>query len=306
MKTVLPSLQNPSRPSKMTVSSRREQTPVSTERDLNENVKEFRNSDKFDNNSSDTDYSDSDSKMSADEREARLQPDPSASSSSSGDEAEAPIVDPFTHRLGLGPVDWIKTIWCTFFLMPIRIFFLFLSVIGAYVCSFFALRGLSDEQKSRYPLTGYRKVFRSASSFFGRVAFRVTGFLSVNVKGVQASAEEAPILVVAPHSTFFDGFAAFFSGLPYIVSRKENKAIPFIGKCIECAQALCVSREDPKSRQKTVQEIIRRIGSGDPWPQLMIFPEGSCSNRQALMSFKPGAFYPGKAVQPVLIRYPNK
>ncbi len=91
------------------------------------------------------------------------------------------------------------------------------------------------------------------------------------------------------------------------------RSIPFIGRCIECAQALFVSREDPKSRQKTVVEILRRsapspLGS-DPnqgwWPQLVIFPEGSTANRKALMSFKPGAFYPGRSVQPVLIRYPN-
>ena len=79
------------------------------------------------------------------------------------------------------------------------------------------------------------------------------------------------------------------------------------GRCIECAQALFVSREDPDSRQKTVKEIVRRSGANkEGWPQLIIFPEGSTSNRQALMAFKPGAFYPGKPVQPVLIRYPNK
>ena len=38
------------------------------------------------------------------------------------------------------------------------------------------------------------------------------------------------------------------------------------------------------------------------WPQLMIFPEGSTSNRRALMTFAPGAFNPGKTVQPVVLR----
>ena len=46
--------------------------------------------------------------------------------------------------------------------------------------------------------------------------------------------------------------------------------------------------------------VVRR------WPQLLIFPEGSTSNRKALMNFKPGAFIPGKPVQPVLVRYPNR
>ena len=63
--------------------------------------------------------------------------------------------------------------------------------------------------------------------------FRVTGFHIVETKGELASFEEAPVLVCAPHSTFFDGFAVFWSGLPYIVSRNENRQLPLIGKCIE-------------------------------------------------------------------------
>ena len=60
---------------------------------------------------------------------------------------------------------------------------------------------------------------------------------------------------------------------------------------------------DPQSRQKTARKIVERCQDGSAWPQLMIFPEGSTSNRKALMSFKPGAFVPGKPVQPILIRY---
>ena len=125
----------------------------------------------------------------------------------------------------------------------------------------------------------------------------------MEVKGKLATREEAPVLVVAPHSTYFDGFAVFWADLPYIISRQENRSIPLIGKCTELSQSLFVCREDPQSRQKTVKKIVERCQDGSGWPQLMIFPEGSTSNRKALMSFKPGAFVPGKPVQPVLIRY---
>uniref|UniRef100_A0A2I3S9W0 Lysophosphatidylcholine acyltransferase 4 n=2 Tax=Pan TaxID=9596 RepID=A0A2I3S9W0_PANTR len=40
-------------------------------------------------------------------------------------------------------------------------------------------------------------------------------------------------------------------------------------------------------------------------PQVLFFPEGTCSNKKALLKFKPGAFIAGVPVQPVLIRYPN-
>ena len=109
--------------------------------------------------------------------------------------------------------------------------------------------------------------------------FRVTGFHIVDIIGEKATLEEAPILVAAPHSTFFDGFAVFWSGLPFIVSRNENRQLPLIGKCVEFAQCLFVTREDPESRQKTVKQIIERTQANQGWPQLLIFPEGSTSNR---------------------------
>lgn len=68
-----------------------------------------------------------------------------------------------------------------------------------------------------------------------------------------------------------------------------------------------VWREDPNSRQKTIKEIQRRVGAPeDDWQQILIFPEGTCTNRKGLITFKPGAFIPGVPVQPVCIRYPNR
>jgi hypothetical protein len=75
---------------------------------------------------------------------------------------------------------------------------------------------------------------------------------------------------------------------------------------INYTQPVYVWREDPDSRQNTIKEIKRRTTSPDGWQQILIFPEGTCSNRKGLITFKPGAFYPGVPVQPVCIRYPNR
>ncbi|ELU17291.1 hypothetical protein CAPTEDRAFT_36573, partial [Capitella teleta] len=71
-------------------------------------------------------------------------------------------------------------------------------------------------------------------------------------------------------------------------------------------QPVFVSREDPNSRQNTIREIRQRAQTHGEWPQIIIFPEGTCTNRKSLITYKPGAFYPGVPVQPVCIRYPNK
>ena len=41
------------------------------------------------------------------------------------------------------------------------------------------------------------------------------------------------------------------------------------------------------------------------WPQLLIFPEGTNTNGEALVLFRSGAFSTGKPVQPVSVRTPN-
>lgn len=68
----------------------------------------------------------------------------------------------------------------------------------------------------------------------GRAYFFCMGFRVV-VKGTQVSSSEAPILAVAPHSTFFDGIVCIVAGLPSTVSRVENLATPIFGREMLCA-----------------------------------------------------------------------
>ena len=216
---------------------------------------------------------------------------------------EASETDPFRHQIKMSLLRWLRTYCLTPILVPLRFTLLIVTVFLAWLVSFISLFGLSEDEILKQPLTGWRKTNKKIFSFLGRLCFRLSGFMIVETKGKMASKEEASILVAAPHSTFFDTFVVFWCDLPYVVSRHENRKIPLLGKCIEFAQSLFVCREDPQSRQKTVMKIVERAKDGTEWPKLLIFPEGSTSNRKALMSFKPGAFVPGKPVQPVLIRY---
>lgn len=91
----------------------------------------------------------------------------------------------------------------------------------------------------------------------------------------------------------------------YLKNKSLNQ-ISIISEIVNFTQPIYVQREDPNSRQKTVKTVIDRANSRDVWPQIIIFPEGTCTNRSCVLSFKPGAFYPGVPIQPVCIRYPNK
>ena len=209
--------------------------------------------------------------------------------------------DPFRVRLNFSILDWIKMITIGITLVPVRVICSFLCLVIAWIVASIGMIGL-DQSK---PVAGWRKPLQKLVCFLGRSSMFCIGFHYVKKTGRQCSKEEAPVLVVAPHSSFFDALAIFCTDFPYFINRVENKSIPFVGKCIEFNQAIFVSREDPNSRHKTVEEISRRTKSTDPWSQFVIYPEGATSNRKAVLHFKPGGFIPGVTVQPVLLKYPN-
>nr|XP_033781350.1 lysophospholipid acyltransferase LPCAT4 [Geotrypetes seraphini] len=190
-------------------------------------------------------------------------------------------------------------------LFPLRFlltaFFLFL------MWPFAVLRvvGLTEEEL-RQPITHRRRFFHHAIHILSRSMFFVTGFYRIKIKGRMASSLEAPILLAAPHSTFFDTLVLVPCNLPSVVSRVENLSIPVIGALFRFNQSILVSRHDPTSRKKVVEEVKRRATSRGEWPQVLFYPEGTTANGKVLLKFKPGAFIAGVPVQPILIRYPNK
>lgn len=53
--------------------------------------------------------------------------------------------------------------------------------------------------------------------------------MKIIIKGKQATRQEAPILVIAPHSTFLDGIIVYVTGFPSIICRRESGANNYIG-----------------------------------------------------------------------------
>ncbi|CAH8625131.1 unnamed protein product [Heterobilharzia americana] len=140
---------------------------------------------------------------------------------------------------------------------------------------------------------------------FARCVFFLGGFHWIKFKGTRATRKEAPILVVAPHSSFFDSLVVVALGMPSVVGKTES-AESFVRGFFKVLQPILVNREDPDSRKKAIQELNRRAKSKEDWPQIVIFPEGTCTNRSCIATFKSGAFNAGVPVQPVVIRWPNK
>uniref|UniRef100_A0A8C3DC33 Lysophosphatidylcholine acyltransferase 1 n=1 Tax=Corvus moneduloides TaxID=1196302 RepID=A0A8C3DC33_CORMO len=215
-----------------------------------------------------------------------------------------PPRSPFVHQLRFSPLEKAKIAFMTLTLFPVRLFFAAFMMLLAWPFAFIASMG-SDEQELEKPLSWWRKIVDILLKAIMRMMWLAGGFHWINVKGRRALPAEAAILTVAPHSSYFDAIPVTMT-FASIVMKAESKDIPVWGTLIKYIRPVFVSRSDQDSRRKTVEEIKRRAQSEGKWPQIMIFPEGTCTNRSCLITFKPGAFIPGVPVQPVVLRYPNK
>uniref|UniRef100_A0A8C1KE10 EF-hand domain-containing protein n=1 Tax=Cyprinus carpio TaxID=7962 RepID=A0A8C1KE10_CYPCA len=188
-------------------------------------------------------------------------------------------------------------------LFPIRLFIAAFMMLLAWPFAFIGSVGRSETAVE--PQCLWRKLVDVVLRTIMRVMWFAGGFHWISIKGRQAPPAEAPILTLGPHSSYFDAIPVTMT-MASIVMKAESKDIPVWGTLIKYIRPVFVSRSDQDSRRKTVEEIKRRARSGGDWPQIMIFPEGTCTNRTCLITFKPGAFIPAVPVQPVVIRYPNK
>jgi len=159
-----------------------------------------------------------------------------------------------------------------------------------------ALVGLSVRDIHNKPFTPWRKNLLLIVRYMTRVLLFVWGFWYIPIRGKQASFDQAPILV-SNHVSMFDILFFFYYELPRFISRKENVHMPIIGSILCAMQGILVDRKDPNSRKRAIEDINEHANKSG------IFPEGTCTNQKALISFKTGDFNPGKPVQPVAIRY---
>ncbi|XP_063623679.1 lysophosphatidylcholine acyltransferase isoform X2 [Cydia splendana] len=222
----------------------------------------------------------------------------------SSDGMRAEILNPFVHKLELSNTyDKIKTAIFTVILLPFRVIVICYLIVTAWFLACIGLYGLSEEDLRRKPMAGWRRALKPLICFIGKLSY-LAGGMAISVRGQQASRKEAPILVVAPHSSFLDSCIVYATRMSSVIVRKESMD-NYVGKLINYTQPVYVWRDDPNSRANTIKEIIQRATSKEDWPQILIFPEGTCTNRSCLITFKSGGFYPGVPVQPVTIRYPN-
>lgn len=99
-----------------------------------------------------------------------------------------------------------------------------------YLCVVFTLTDYSTSTMKRV-WKFYFRMIRKWICILGRWAYSAGG-MHISVKGTQESRAEAPILVIAPHSTFLDAAIVYVTGFPSIIVRRESGKNPWLGSTL--------------------------------------------------------------------------
>lgn len=220
----------------------------------------------------------------------------------SGEQRKLTQQDTFSHQLDLTLADKLKFLVCSVVLVPVRLCLALLVAFLIWLSSRLGLLGRDTETWDDKPQQGWRAFFQNCMwTSSGYIIFYALGF-RVNIVGQQAPRSTAPVLIVAPHSSFLDVFTiALCYASP--VARVENKTTPVLWAPQAVGHTIFVDRRSVDSRQGAMSAIVTRARSPLPWPQIFVFSEGTTTNGQALVRFQTGGFKPGVPVQPVTIRY---
>ncbi|CAH0730042.1 unnamed protein product, partial [Brenthis ino] len=152
----------------------------------------------------------------------------------SPDGMRAEILNPFVHKLELdNTYDKIRTAIFTVILLPFRVIVICYLIVTAWFLACIGLYGLSEEDLRKKPMTGWRSKLRFSILSLMRLVVVAAGFHRVKVLGRQhlpSSPRDAPVVVIAPHSSFFDAIAIVCLGAPSVVAKADTARLPFIGR----------------------------------------------------------------------------
>jgi len=216
------------------------------------------------------------------------------------EEAEKRL-NPFQTLEHIPALEWVKLVIGATIVAPLR----FLLVVVVVALGTLAMRCAILGVDVNKPLSPRRQRVQDVlGAFCGYLLAFLFGVHRIHVKGELASREKCKLLIASPHSTVMDATVlAAVCRAPSSVGKVET-ANSIVGEFLRACQTIFVDREDKNNRHWVAQQIRERADPNSDWKRhLLIFPEGTCTNRTSLISFRKGAFEPGAPVQPVLLHW---
>jgi len=147
---------------------------------------------------------------------------------SSGGDAD---VNPFAIYPPFTKWDYLKIAINALWLAPLRFFLLVLPsiIMGGISATIITMCEHFDEENPQ-PLMGWRRFYlQRICPKISRLFLFGFGFQWIHTRGELADSREAPILVVAPHSSLLDTFVIGAYHIPTFVGRTETRRTPIFG-----------------------------------------------------------------------------
>jgi len=213
--------------------------------------------------------------------------------------------------------------FCALFFLPFRALQFFLS---AFLCLLFLKLGLIGIDMSKQELSHFRRGYiKLVTRFFSRLCLYGLGFYYIKrvkldiadfdpsypkEKAANQKGNSAPI-IVSNHVSFIDIFLQIYNPeVPSFVAKAAIKNYPIFGAGATALKTIFLQREDKDKRGDVFQQIRERVQefNANPitTPPILIFPEGTTSNGEYMLSFKKGAFATATPLRMYGIKYTNK
>lgn len=207
-------------------------------------------------------------------------------------------------RKDLAQWNHFEMYFCAIFLLPVRLFVFLGSLTLCAVLANVALIGENPEKKLP---KAKRQFVRSCLRVTVRICLFALGFYRIDhvTKDIatidptykpDAKKERQPApIVVCNHVSWTDIFvSSLFPEGPSFLAKAAVKKYPLFGTIATAIQTLYVERESKAQRGDIVVRLKERCDAfhQDPTsvPPVLIYPEGTTSNGEYLISFKKGAF----------------
>jgi len=203
---------------------------------------------------------------------------------------------------------YFKGFFVGVFIFPFRLVSLVVSL--AFTFLLFKVSSLGLDHKPKTYFARWRELLLLPVPYLFRFMMFIAGFHTIKRTGIRETDPSIAPVIVSNHVSFWDGVVGGLdssSKLPCYVSKKEALSNPIVGACLLSTRSILIDRANPDSRKKAKEDIVDAANRAlnHQGPQVWIFPEGTTTNGESLISFKLGAFFPGLPVQPVCLKYPN-
>ena len=173
--------------------------------------------------------------------------------------------------------------------------------IGSGIAVFAAIDSLEPSfRKNRYRL-GFAR-------FLNRVLVLILG-IRVELKGYELD-DLKPVpglkgrLIVANHLTYLDAIVLGALAPVRFIAKQEVCQWPVIGQLAALAGTIFIDRDSPRQGLRVASEITTALKQG---VCVVLFPEGTSSNGEQLLEFKPmlfaGALKAAAPIQPLILKY---